>query len=47
MRCKSLCMKTLQSAGLALLGLLFIGLIAPERIRIPVAGASTKDWNAQ
>lgn len=40
-------MKTLQSVGLALLGLLLMGLIAPERIRIPVAGASTKDWNAQ
>ena len=40
-------MKIVKSVGLALLGLVLIGLAIPERIKIPVATASTKDWNAQ
>lgn len=43
-------MKILKTTGLvllALLALLAIGLVVPERVKIPVAGASTKDWNAQ
>lgn len=40
-------MKFLKYLGLAALVVLVLGLIAPERIRIPVAGASTRDWNAR
>ncbi len=40
-------MKILKTTGLVLLALLAIGLVVPERVKIPVAGASTRDWNAQ
>lgn len=40
-------MKFLKYLGLAALVVLALGLAMPERTRIPVAGASTRDWNAR
>lgn len=40
-------MKILKTTGLVSLALLAIGLVVPERMQIPVAGATPKDWNAQ
>lgn len=40
-------MKTLKYLGVAALVVLCLGLAMPERIHIPVAGASTRDWNAR
>ncbi|EJE51234.1 metalloendopeptidase-like membrane protein [Acidovorax sp. CF316] len=40
-------MKILKYLVLAALVVLALGLAVPERIRIPVAGATPKDWNAQ
>ncbi|MFY3382861.1 M23 family metallopeptidase [Paracidovorax sp. MALMAid1276] len=39
--------RPLRWALLCVLGLLVLGLVLPERIRIPVAGASARDWNAR
>ena len=38
-------MKIAKILGLTLLAVLVAGLLLPERIQIPVAGASAKDWN--
>jgi hypothetical protein len=38
-------MKIARNLALGLLALLVAGLLLPERIRIPVAGASARDWN--
>ena len=38
-------MKIAKILGLTLLAVLVAGLLMPERIQIPVAGASAKDWN--
>jgi peptidoglycan LD-endopeptidase LytH len=38
-------MKRLRKALIALVSLLLLGFLVPERIRIPVAGASKQDWN--
>lgn len=38
-------MKIARNLALGLLAVLVMGLLLPERIRIPVAGASGRDWN--
>lgn len=40
-------MKKIRNIFLGALLVLGIGFLIPERIRIPVAGASVKDWNPQ
>ena len=40
-------MKIAKILGLTLLAVLVAGLLLPERIQIPVAGASAKDWNSK
>ncbi|MFN3436798.1 MAG: M23 family metallopeptidase [Acidovorax sp.] len=39
--------KPLKTLCLGLLLVLAAGLVVPERVKIPVAGASTTDWNAR
>ena len=39
--------KPLKTLGLGLLLVLALGFVVPERVKIPVAGASTTDWNAR
>lgn len=40
-------MKFLKYLGLGALVVLVLGLVVPERVRIPVAGATARDWNAR
>ncbi|OZG73550.1 hypothetical protein BTA51_11135 [Hahella sp. CCB-MM4] len=39
-------MKTLKVIALIVLGVLMIGFMLPERISMPVSGASQSDWNS-
>lgn len=38
-------MKAWRGVGLAVLGILLVGLLVPERLCIPVAGATRQDWH--
>ena len=38
-------MKGWRGVGLAVLGILLAGLLVPERLCIPVAGATRQDWH--